>query len=156
MAFKGKALIAFGQMACFVLLLNGCGSSSSSSNAAPSAIATGGATATSGQTSTATTATPADPTTTTTSPATTTKIPVTPVTPVKVLAPVATANSSPGPLSATNSGDACLPITMPPKDVLFNSPKKIFAHYFYPFPMSIDNRASAQDYYNTQFLNKNG
>jgi len=45
---------------------------------------------------------------------------------------------------------------MPPKDVLFNSPKKIFAHYFYPFPMSIDNRASAQDYYNTQFLNKNG
>src|SRR5882672_8697303 len=114
MALKGKTLIAFGQMACFVLVLNGCGSSSSSSNAAsPSAIATGGSTAASGQTSTITTPTPAAPTPTTTAPATTTKNPVTstpPAAPVNVLAPVATTHSTPGPLSATNSGDACLPI----------------------------------------------
>jgi hypothetical protein len=52
--------------------------------------------------------------------------------------------------------DACLPITMPPADVLFASPKKVFAHYFYMFPLSIDNKPSAQDYYNVQYLNKNG
>ncbi|HEX3951499.1 MAG TPA: glycoside hydrolase family 71 protein [Steroidobacteraceae bacterium] len=39
---------------------------------------------------------------------------------------------------------------------MFNSPKKIFAHYFSPFPVSIDNVASAGDYYNVQYLNKAG
>jgi hypothetical protein len=55
-----------------------------------------------------------------------------------------------------NQKDACLPMTMPTADVLFNTPKKIFAHYFYIFPLSIDNKPSAQDYYNVQFLSKNG
>jgi len=56
----------------------------------------------------------------------------------------------------TNQQDACLPMTMPAADVLFNSPKKVFAHYFSMFPISVDNRPSAQDYYNVQWLNKNG
>jgi len=52
--------------------------------------------------------------------------------------------------------DACIPITMPSADVLFNSPKKVFAHYFYMFPLSIDNKPSPQDYYNVQYLSKSG
>src|SRR5882762_4024190 len=64
-----------------------------------------------------------------------------------------TAQAQPG---GVHQLDACLPITMPTADVLFNSPKKVFAHYFYMFPLSIDNKPSAQDYYNVQWLNKNG
>jgi Glycosyl hydrolase family 71 len=45
---------------------------------------------------------------------------------------------------------------MPSTDVLFASAKKVFAHYFYPFPVSIDNAAPANDYYNGQYLNKLG
>jgi len=39
---------------------------------------------------------------------------------------------------------------------LFNSAKRVFAHYFYPFPVSIDNNAPAADYYNTQYLSRTG
>jgi len=45
---------------------------------------------------------------------------------------------------------------MPSADTLFGASKKVFAHYFSPFPLSIDNKASAQDYYNTQYLNPHG
>jgi hypothetical protein len=45
---------------------------------------------------------------------------------------------------------------MPATDTVFNSSKKVFAHYFYPFPLSVDNQAPNIDYYNTQYLNKNG
>jgi hypothetical protein len=45
---------------------------------------------------------------------------------------------------------------MPSTDTLFNSPKKVFAHYFHPFPVSLDNAASVKDYYNTQYLTKAG
>jgi hypothetical protein len=45
---------------------------------------------------------------------------------------------------------------MPSTNAVFNSSKKVFAHYFYPFPMSIDNKAPNNDYYNSQYLNKNG
>jgi len=58
--------------------------------------------------------------------------------------------------AGASNQDACLPITMPTADVLFNSPKKVFAHYFYMFPLSIDNKPSAQDYYNVQHLSKSG
>lgn len=45
---------------------------------------------------------------------------------------------------------------MPSADTLFNSPKRVFAHYFHPFPVSIDNVAPAADYYNTQYLSRTG
>jgi hypothetical protein len=45
---------------------------------------------------------------------------------------------------------------LPSADTFFNAPKKVFAHYLHPFPVSIDNAASAKDYYNTQFLSKTG
>ncbi len=43
-----------------------------------------------------------------------------------------------------------------PTDALFASDKKVFAHYFYPFPLSIGNAPSATDYYNTQYLSPTG
>jgi hypothetical protein len=52
--------------------------------------------------------------------------------------------------------EACLAFAMPDADTIFKSPKKIFAHYFHPFPISIDNRVSNRDYYNTQLLNPKG
>ena len=54
------------------------------------------------------------------------------------------------------ANDACLPFTMPDAATLFASPKKVFAHYFYVFPLSIGNTAAAQDYYNQQYLNPAG
>ena len=60
------------------------------------------------------------------------------------------------PITATNNGDACLAAPMPSSTVLFNSSKRVFAHYFHPFPVSLDNHAAAKDFYNTQYLAKAG
>jgi hypothetical protein len=49
-----------------------------------------------------------------------------------------------------------LPFVMPSMDVLFASPRKTYAHYFYTFPQSIDNLAPAVDYYNRNYLNPAG
>lgn len=49
-----------------------------------------------------------------------------------------------------------LPFAMPSADVFFDSPRKAFAHYFYPFPLSIDNKIAPQDYYNVQYLAPSG
>ena len=56
----------------------------------------------------------------------------------------------------TNKIDACLAFTMPDPAALFASPKKVFAHYFYPFPLQIDDKPPSQDYYNRNHLNPNG
>jgi hypothetical protein len=45
---------------------------------------------------------------------------------------------------------------MPSSTTVFNSSKKVFAHYVASFPLSIDNQASAGDYYNRQYLAKSG
>jgi hypothetical protein len=45
---------------------------------------------------------------------------------------------------------------VPSADAVFNSTKKVFAHYFSPFPVSIDNAAPAGDFYNTEYLSKTG
>jgi len=159
MAFKVKALVALGQIACCALAVSGCGSSSSSNNSASPAAAATGTTTTSNQTSTATTVTPASPATPPTTPPATapTTSPAPAVSappPAKVSTPAAVTSSSL--VSATNGGDACLPVSMPTTDAVFNSSKKIFAHYFYPFPVSLDNKTPVADYYNTQYLSKNG
>jgi hypothetical protein len=54
------------------------------------------------------------------------------------------------------SRDSCLPFLMPDLDALFSSSKKVFAHYFYPFPLSMGNKSASDDYYNVHYLNKNG
>ncbi len=59
-------------------------------------------------------------------------------------------------VTATNNDDACMPMKIYPASTLLGYRKKTFAHYFHPFPLSIDNRATNVDYYNTQFLTKNG
>jgi len=63
------------------------------------------------------------------------------------------------PLRQTSAGapdDPCLPFAMPPADDLFGSSRKVFAHYFYPFPLSVGNKTASDDYYNVNYLNKNG
>jgi len=52
--------------------------------------------------------------------------------------------------------DSCLPFTMPGPNALFGAPKKVFAHYFYPFPLSLENKSASDDYYNAQYLNRTG
>jgi hypothetical protein len=52
--------------------------------------------------------------------------------------------------------DSCLPFTMPDSNALFSASKKVFAHYFYPFPLSVENKSASDDYYNVQYLNRNG
>ena len=49
-----------------------------------------------------------------------------------------------------------LPFVMPSADVFFASPKRVFAHYFYPFPLSIGNAPAPSDYYNVNYLNPAG
>jgi len=56
----------------------------------------------------------------------------------------------------SNKTDACLAFTMPDPAALFASPKKVFAHYFYPFPLQADDKPASQDYYNRNYLNPNG
>jgi hypothetical protein len=52
--------------------------------------------------------------------------------------------------------DPCLAFALPDADSFFKSSKKVFAHYFYPFPLSISNKPASDDYYNANYLNKNG
>ncbi|HEY1174708.1 MAG TPA: endo-1,3-alpha-glucanase family glycosylhydrolase, partial [Phytomonospora sp.] len=49
-----------------------------------------------------------------------------------------------------------LPFDLPPRDVLEASGKKVFAHYFTQFRISIDNQAPASDYYARNYLTPNG
>jgi hypothetical protein len=56
----------------------------------------------------------------------------------------------------SNSGDACVAQTLLPTHVLFGTSKKVFAHYFFPYPVSLDNAAPANDYYNRNYLSKTG
>ena len=48
------------------------------------------------------------------------------------------------------------PFVQPPLATLRASPKKVFAHYFTPFPVSIDNKTAAADYYTTQYMSPTG
>ncbi|HEY0802759.1 MAG TPA: glycoside hydrolase family 71 protein [Steroidobacteraceae bacterium] len=74
-----------------------------------------------------------------------------------IAATVATSPSAnAAPVTAVDGGEACLPIAMPTADLLFKSPKRVFAHYIPTFPTSIDNKPSATDYYNVQYLNPIG
>ena len=61
-----------------------------------------------------------------------------------------------GPLADTRDPGACLPFSMPDSSLLFKAQRKVFAHYFYPFPLSIGNKPADSDYYNTQYLDPKG
>ena len=49
-----------------------------------------------------------------------------------------------------------LPFHQPSLPVLRASPKKVFAHYFTQFPLSIDNLDPTRDYYSLQYLTPEG
>lgn len=49
-----------------------------------------------------------------------------------------------------------LPFEMPQARELKASKKKVFAHYFTQFPLSIDNRSAEDDYYTKQYLAPDG
>ncbi|SDK58967.1 endo-1,3-alpha-glucanase family glycosylhydrolase [Nonomuraea jiangxiensis] len=49
-----------------------------------------------------------------------------------------------------------LPFTLPGTAALRASGRKVFAHYFTPYPISLDNRAPDTDYYARNYLNPDG
>ena len=49
-----------------------------------------------------------------------------------------------------------LPFEMPGTAALRKSPKKVFAHYFTPFPIAVGNVEESVDYYTKNFLNPQG
>ncbi|NTX39270.1 hypothetical protein HUA78_33035 [Myxococcus sp. CA033] len=46
----------------------------------------------------------------------------------------------------------CWPLDLPALSTLRASPKKVFAHYFSPYPLSLDNREPSVDYYARHYL----
>jgi hypothetical protein len=61
-----------------------------------------------------------------------------------------------GGVFSTGGGGVGLPFVMPPLSALYAPPRQVFAHYFYTFPLSINNKAAAVDYYNVQYLDPAG
>ena len=55
-------------------------------------------------------------------------------------------------LQHPTADDPCLPISMPGADTLLTANRKVFAHYFDIFPLSMDNKPTASDYYSLQWL----
>ena len=136
MVLKIGALKVCAGLVCvsFFATLSGCGSDSSAETTTSPNATTSSTTA--ATTSTGTTTTPSTP----------------PAAVTTASAPAASATAAAAVVSGSNNGDACLPLTMPSANTLFSSTKKVFAHYFYPFPLSIDNLAPAVDYYERQYL----
>lgn len=62
----------------------------------------------------------------------------------------------PKPKVAAGSSGRGLPFVHPAKSALQNSPHKVFAHYFPPFPVSLDNKPADRDYYSRQYLTAAG
>lgn len=62
--------------------------------------------------------------------------------------------------AVSDGGDAsttpCWPYDRPSTAALRASEKKVFAHYFSPFPISLDNKPAASDYYTVNYLNPAG
>ncbi len=52
--------------------------------------------------------------------------------------------------------NVCWPFEALPADQLRMSEKKVFAHYFSPYPISIDNKPAAEDYYTNNYLSPHG
>ena len=58
-------------------------------------------------------------------------------------------------LAVVSSAEAATP-TLPFDLVQTSGPKVVFAHYFTPYPVSLDNADPASDYYARNYLNPNG
>lgn len=73
------------------------------------------------------------------------------------------ATSGEGPKLTVTYGDAPptvpagpLPFELPSTATLRASSHKVFAHYFTPYPISLNNKAGADDYYTKNYLNPAG
>ncbi|WP_262386877.1 glycoside hydrolase family 71 protein [Streptomyces sp. TRM49041] len=55
-----------------------------------------------------------------------------------------------------SQASAALPFDMPDRATLRASGKLVFAHYFTPFPLSLDNAPAADDYYARNYLTPDG
>lgn len=64
--------------------------------------------------------------------------------------------TDPGAGGTSPTATGPLPFEMPSTSTLRASTKMVFAHYFPPYPISLDNKDSASDYYETGYLNPNG
>src|SRR5271170_1779322 len=72
-------------------------------------------------------------------------------------APTDAATSSDSTASPDAAGSPmCLPYDRPSLAALHASNKKVFAHYFAPFPISLDNTPAATDYYTVDYLAPDG
>ncbi|GAA2777632.1 hypothetical protein GCM10020219_056000 [Nonomuraea dietziae] len=58
--------------------------------------------------------------------------------------------------AATRRPPGPLPFAMPSTATLRASERKVFAHYFTPYPISLNNRAGADDYYTKHYLTPTG
>ena len=80
--------------------------------------------------------------------------PPTPTTPPTTVPPPP---AVPGPLPLpTASTSPCWPYDRPTVASLRSSSKKVFAHYFSPYPISLDNQNASTDYYTRNYLNPDG
>ena len=81
-------------------------------------------------------------------------------TPAPTATPVPASTPTPTPIPASNGSmkpqKSCLPFQEYSTASLRAKPKKVFAHYFYPFPLSIDNQPTASDYYTVNYMNPFG
>ena len=126
---------------------------------------TGGATTgTTGSTSEATDAGPTTtpPTSSTSSPATSSTGPEPTTTEPTSTgeAPLPTTSTADPTTDETTGGGVeatpCWPFDAPPLATLRAAPKKVFAHYFSPYPLSIDNKEADVDYYAKHYLRPEG
>lgn len=60
------------------------------------------------------------------------------------------------PATPATAADPPLPFDLPSTAQLRASQKKVFAHYFTPYPISLDNKAADVDYYTRNYLQPNG
>ncbi|MDP9433652.1 MAG: glycoside hydrolase family 71 protein [Actinomycetota bacterium] len=58
--------------------------------------------------------------------------------------------------AAPGSATPALPFDLPPPAQLRASERKVFAHYFPPLPVSLDNRPASKDYYTEEYLDPDG
>lgn len=58
--------------------------------------------------------------------------------------------------SAERANATALPFDRPSADVLRASPHLVFAHYFTPYPLSLDNQPASRDYYTRNYLTPQG
>ena len=67
-----------------------------------------------------------------------------------------TSPTTPPPPPGSGPSASCLPFDPPALSTLRASSKKVFAHYFSPYPISLDNADPASDYYQRHYLQPSG